>query len=248
MLKERMFTSLFIILPMLFCTPVCQARHISLATGEWIPYTSASMEGYGEFTEAITIVFKEMGMEPDYRFYPWRRCFDAVLKGRVWAAFPYSFTDKRAKKVWFSEPISCSKTVFFYYDGGNSPKSYYFKSLEDLKSYKIGGVIGYFYEEAFKKAGLNVDYVNKEINAIEKLKIGRIDLMPVNERVGWNLIHTHFPDDSDRFKTLDKPISINPLRLIISKDYPESKKLLNRFHQALKKCIEKGLTHIETCE
>ncbi|MGD9368270.1 MAG: transporter substrate-binding domain-containing protein [Desulfobacteraceae bacterium] len=224
------------------------AQNLTMATGEWIPFTSASMAHFGEFTKSVTIVLNEMGAEPDYRFYPWGRCFDSVEKGRVWAAFPYSYTVERAKKVWYSDKLSCSKTVFFYYNGEGPPREYHFERLEDLKPYRIGGVTGYFYEESFKNAGLLVDYVNKEINAMEKLKMGRIDLMPVNERVGWRLIKTHFPDDAHKFKTLAKPLDVTHLRLIVSKDYPGSKNLLQRFNNALQRCIHKGLIKIETCK
>lgn len=224
------------------------AQNLKIATGEWIPFTSASMAHFGEFTKRVTIVLNEMGAEPDYLFYPWGRCFDSVEKGRIWAAFPYSYTLERAKKVWFSDMLACSKTVFFYYDGEGTTRGYHFEHLEDLKSYRIGGVTGYFYEESFKNTGLRVDYVNKEINAMEKLKIGRIDLMPVNERVGWSLIKTHFPDDAHKFNTLANPLSVNPLCLIVSKDYPGSKELLERFNNALQRCIQKGLIKIEMCE
>ena len=240
-----MFLALVMIL---LSTPISKAQKISLATGEWIPYTSANMDDKGNFTNKVSIVFQEMGEDPNYLFYPWRRCFDSVVKSRVWAAFPYSFTEKRAKDVWFSDMLSCSKTVFFYYDPNNGSKNFHFSRLEDLKPYQLGGVTGFFYEESFKKAGLSVDYVSKEINAIEKLKLGRIDLMPVNELVGWNLINNHFPADAHNFKTLPKSLSVEPLHLIVSKDYPGSKVLFDRFNEALKRCREKGLITIETCK
>jgi polar amino acid transport system substrate-binding protein len=248
MLAQKNEIPILITLMIFLFAPMSKAQSIPMATGEWAPFTSENMKDYGEFTKNVTIVFKEMGVEPDYLFYPWRRCFDSVIKGRVWAAFPYSYTKKRAGKVWFTNKLSCSKTVFFYYFQGKSPKKYHYNSLEDLNSYRIGGVTGYFYEELFKDADLKVDYVNKEINAMEKLKIGRIDLMPVNELVGWNLIKTHFPHDAHNFKTLTKPLNIMPLHLIVSKDYPESRKLFDRFNQALQRCLEKGLIKIKKCE
>lgn len=224
------------------------AQTLKIATGEWIPFTSASMAHFGEFTERVTIVLNEMGAEPDYLFYPWGRCFDSVEKSRVWAAFPYSYTPERAQKVWFSDMLSCSKTVFFYYDKKGTTQRYHFERIEDLKPYRIGGVIGYFYEELFRRAGLRIDYVNKEINAMEKLKMGRIDLVPVNERVGWSLIRKHFPGEVNKFKTIANPLNVSPLRLIVSKDYPGSKELLERFNEAVQQCIQKGLIKIEVCE
>ena len=231
-----------------FHTPVTNAETIEMATGEWIPFTSASMENYGNLTELVSVVIKEMGFKTTYRFYPWPRCYDSVEKGRLWAAFPYSYTQERAKEVMYSDAISCSKTVFFYYDRESDTTRVQFNRLEDLKNYKIGGVSGYFYEMAFQKAGLTVDYVNKEAYGLEKLKLGRIDFMPLNELVGRHLIINNFPNDADKFKTLPKPLSIEPLYLIVSKTYPNSKQLLDRFNTVLKRCREKGLVKISTCQ
>ena len=232
----------------LFHTPVTKAETVAMATGEWIPFTSASLENYGKFTELVSIVIKEMGFEPKYRFYPWPRCYDSVKKGRLWAAFPYSYTQERAEEVMYSDALSCSKTVFFYYEKETDKKQIQFNRLEDLKKYKIGGVSGYFYQKPFQAAGLEVDYVNKEISGLEKLKLGRIDLMPLNELVGRHLIENHFPDDAHKFKTLPKPLSIEPLHLIVSKTYPNSKELLERFNTVLKRYSEKGLVDIATCQ
>lgn len=218
-----------------------QAENLKMATGEWVPYTSPDMKGYGEFTSLVSIVIREMGMEPQYFFYPWRRCFEAVVLGQVWAGFPYSYTEKRAKDVYYSAPLDDSNTVFFVYQKPGENKIFSYNQLSDLKRYRIGGVTGYFYEEKFRDEGIEVDYANKEINNIEKLILGRIDLFPVNKRVGWHLIRTHFPEEVDNFQTLAKPLSRNPLHLIVSKRYPDAQALLKKFNSALKTAREKGL-------
>jgi len=238
---------ILITLIILIFSPLSIAENLTLATGEWIPFTSSSLENYGKFTKRVSIVLKDMGIEANYRFYPWKRSFEMVKNDRIWAAFPYSYTKERAKTVWFSDIISCSKTVFFYYEQEDTPAKYQFKNLEDLKAYKLGGVSGYFYEKSFQNAGLEVDYFYKELNVLQKLKMGRIDLMPLNELVGQNLINTHFPGEANKFKTLDKPLSVDSLRLIVSKKYPETKKLLDRFNQALKRCIKNELIKVEEC-
>ena len=227
---------------------VCHGESLPMASGEWVPYSSKSMPHYGAFTQRITTVLHEMGIAPDYRFYPWRRCFDSVVKHRVWAAFPYAYTEERAKKVWYSDTLSCSKTLFFYYDKEDGSKAYRVTTQEDLRAYRLGGVKGYYYEAFFEKLGLKVDYVNKEIYALEKLKLGRIDLMPMNEKVGWNLIHSRFLEESHRFKTLSTPLSVNTLHLIISKGYPNSEQMLERFNHAVAVCVKKGLLTIDPCQ
>jgi len=248
--KNYMKTMMGIIvcLIILFAPPVSHAEKVIMATGEWIPFTSANLEQYGKFSERVNIVFKEMGIEPEFRFYPWRRCYESVIKGRVWAAFPYSITSERAEEVWYSDLLACSRTSFFYYEQKKAGKQYQFKDLQNLKKYRVGGVIGYYYEEVFQEAGLDIDYVNKEISGLEKLKIGRIDLMPFNELVGWHLINKHFPNEANKFKVLARPLDVSSLHLIVSKEYPRSKELLDRFNAALKRCVEKGLLLIPKCQ
>lgn len=205
------------------------AETVKLATGEWTPYSSESMDGYGFITEIVSEVLRDMGVTPEYDFQKWKRCYALVKRGKVWAAFPYSFTEKRGKEVLFSDVIGESTTKFFYYK--KTPVKYH--TLADLKPYKIGGVKGYFYDEAFKKAGLNVSYTSDEISALKKLKAGRVDLMPLNELVGRATIKKNFPDEEKHFKTLEKPYGKDNLMLIVSEAYPNSAELLKRFNESL---------------
>lgn len=207
------------------------ADTLPLVTGEWTPYTSEKLEGYGFITEIVSEVFKEMGVEVEYKFYPWRRCYHLVKTGKVWGAFPYSYTEERAKEVLFSDSVGESKTVFFHYQ---KKKDYPYETLEDLKPFKLGGIVGYFYEADFKKAGLQVDYAPDELSAIRKLAAGRMELLPLNELVGWYHIRKTFPDRQGDFRTLEKPYSVDELKVIISKQYPDAPALLKQFNTHLK--------------
>jgi polar amino acid transport system substrate-binding protein len=198
------------------------------------------MAGKGEFTKKVSMVLAEMGQEGNYRFYPWTRCFDAVVKGRVWAAFPYAYTEERAEKVWYTEPLAVDRVVFFYYEPPGRSRSITIDKIEDLKAYRVGGVTGYYYEPIFRKHGVKVDYTSSEVQGLEKLVRGRIDVMPNSELVGWDLIQRHFPDKVENFKVVDYTFSVNKLGLIVSRKYPGSKKLLKSFNAALDRCRNQG--------
>lgn len=211
-----------------------QPDSIKLATGEWPPFTSSEMSDGGFFTELVSEIADHMGVEVEILFYPWRRCYDAVVKGTVWAAFPYSYTEERAAEVLYSDTIIDSRSRLFYYTGNDPEKVYIYNELEDLGRYRMGGVIGYFYEQTFLDAGIDVDYAAKEIQAIEKLIRGRIDLLPLNELVGWHLIRENFPDEAGHFQTMEKPFEQNGLHLIVSKTYPGSVALAERLNDSLR--------------
>lgn len=235
--------SIIILLCMSLIFPgAVQGKTLKLATGEWAPFTSEKIDGYGFITEIVTLVLKEMKISPKYEFYKWNRCYSMVKRGDVWAAFPYSYTEERAKEVLYSHTVGTSRTVFFRHKGSDSriKPGIKYEKLEDLKPYKIGGVKGYFYEKAFKKAGLNVSYTSDEISALKRLEAGRIDLLPLNELVGWELVKKHFPGKINEFKPLDNAYETNELKLIISKNFPDSSRLLDQFNDSLQKIKTSG--------
>lgn len=224
---RRFIISLFFIL---IATFHVNAEPIQLATGEWAPYTSQSLKNYGFITEIISQVLKQMDMKPEYHFYPWRRCYRKTVLGEVQAAFPYAYTKDRAKEVLYSEPIFDSRAKFFFY-GNNAIFTY--NSLDDLKRYRIGGILGYFHEEIFKKAGIKTAYYSSELAALKHLKRGFIDLLPLNLLVGMNLIKKNFPDEMHRFGTLEKTFSEQALHLIVSKKHNSADLWIEKFNTEL---------------
>ncbi len=206
---------------------------VVLATGDWAPYTSETMENYGAFTEIVSAVFKEMGVPVKYVFYPWKRAEDEVKAGNVFAAFPYIETEERLKEYDFSEPVFISTGKFFYMPQKQKSEITYDK-LEDLQSYQVGGVLGYWYEAPFKAAGLQTDYVHSDELNLQKLYAGRVDLAASEELVGWALIKKLYPQEVDQFATVEKPLNEDALRLIVSRKYPAAAGLLQKFNAALK--------------
>lgn len=215
---------------LLIVTLNANAEPIQLATGEWAPYTSESFENYGFITEIISQVLKSMNVEPSYHFYPWRRCYKKTVTGEIWATFPYAYTKDRAEEVFFSDPIFDSKTKLFFY---KKNADYRYETLDDLKQYRIGGVLGYFYENDFKKSGIEATYYHTELDALKNLQLGVIDLLPLNMLVAENLIKKNYPDVIHHFGTLEKSFAIDNLHLIVSKKHKNAHLWIEKFNAEL---------------
>lgn len=229
---KRITTVMVLMLSLCLTAPAAgRGEELVAATGEWAPYVSRHLEDKGFITRILSDAFEVMGVEARFVFYPWRRCYASVLSHRVWAAFPYSPTEERAEEVMFSDVVSYSVTKFFAY---GEPGIDRYGGPDALKPYTVGGVIGYFYEEDFKRHGLTVDYAAREPAALEKLVRGRTDLLPLNELVGWRLIKNQFPERMEQFRVLEPPYSKDTLHLIVSRTYPGGKKLMERFNAALR--------------
>ncbi|MBF0233420.1 MAG: transporter substrate-binding domain-containing protein [Desulfamplus sp.] len=226
---------------LLITAATCAASEkVILVTGEWAPYTSEKMEGYGFFTEIVSAVFKEAGIEFEYKFYPWLRCEDMVQKGKAFAAFPYALTDERKAVYDFSEPLAKSTGMFFYLKD-RIKEDVVWEKYEDLKKYKVGGTAGYWYEKAFKDAGIELDLAVSDELGMKKLHGGRFDLLATEELVGWEIIKQLFPTEIDKFDIVKKPLNETSLHLMVSKSYPDASAITNKVNEALKKIKEKGI-------
>ena len=239
-MEVNMFQKRFLLVGVLFfaVTLFSLPKEITLSTGEWAPYTSKSLPGYGFSAEIVTAILIEMGHEPNIKFYPFKRALIMAEKQQIFATFPWFKTAERKKLFTYSEPFGSSKTKLFYFK--DKLKDVKFKELKDLKKYKIGGTISYAYLEAFSKAGIKVDEASSDELGFRKLKAGRIDFFPCDELVGWQLIKKYFPGEVANFGSLEKEISSDNQYVLISKKHPDEESFLKMFNEGLKKIKANG--------
>ncbi|MHC1728271.1 MAG: substrate-binding periplasmic protein [Syntrophobacteraceae bacterium] len=211
-----------------------------IATGEHPPYVSENQKE-SFMTEVLHEVAHEMGVRFEFRFMPWKRCELAVEKLEAWGAIPYVITPEREKKFDFSERLYNKQSKFFFYSRSGTYKQIPYADLSDLKGYRIGGVRGYYYEQAFLEAGLDVEYVTAEELNFRKLQAGRVDLIPAEVVLGFHIIRKLFPLEVGNFFTLSKPLDASGNYLMTSKQYPDSQNLLTKFNVALKKIKGNGV-------
>lgn len=205
---------------------------IKMATGEYEPYTSSEMSGGGFFTEIVTAACEEVNVKVEYDFYPWKRCEKLLETGGVFAIFPYVKTEEREKNFLFTDVVTHSTGKFFYLKS-KFPSGIKYTDLKDLKKYTIGGTLGYWYEDLFKKNNLNVEYVSEDLLNIKKLEQGRIDLIVADELMGWRLIQSTFKNKQNEFATLEKPLNQSDFFMMVSKKYPNSNSILKKINDGL---------------
>ncbi|MBF0303138.1 MAG: transporter substrate-binding domain-containing protein [Desulfamplus sp.] len=231
---------IFVVLVLLSASICVAEEKVVLVTGEWPPYTSEKMEGYGFFTEIVSAVFKEAGLEVVYEFYPWLRCENNVKDGNAYAAFPYIITDERKTIYDFSDSLGKSEFSLFYLKS-NIKSDVVWEKYEDLKKYKIGGIAGYWYEKTFQCAGIKLDLAVSDELGMKKLQMDRFDLLATDELVGWTLIKTLFPSDINNFAVVKKPLNNDELRFMVSRTYPDAQAITKKVNEALKRIKNKGI-------
>ena len=212
---------------------------ITIATGELPPFVSRDFDK-SFLTEVFQEIEKDMNVVFIFKFMPWKRCEIELQKGTVWAAIPYVRTEERDKLYFFSERLFARHTYFFYYSP-EGKKNIPYSELNDLKKFRIGGVMGYYYEKIFQDAGIDLELVTSEEQDFYKLQLGRIDLTPSEEITGWFLIKSLFPEDEiKKFHTLPRIFHSSDIYLMSSRNYPDSKNILYKFNSSLIKIKNNG--------
>lgn len=236
---RNIFFGITAIVSMILSVVPSYGKNLVLVTGEWAPYTSVKIQGYGLCSEIASAVVEEMGMKPEIQFYPWKRCEMMVEDGSAWACMPYYVNDERLKTFAYTDIVMPSRSVFFYYK--DRMKGFEWNVYDDLKPYKFGGVLGYGTHEELQRNGLNVDFVRTEEQNFKKIIAGRIDMFSLDELVGKALIKAKFSESAANFHSLAKPESESPLHLMVLKRNPESMELVQQFNKALASIKEKGI-------
>jgi polar amino acid transport system substrate-binding protein len=131
-----------------------------------------------------------------------------------------------------------SPNVFFY-NKKVHPNGIKYANLNELTGYHISGVTGYWYEDLFAKAKLQVEYVTSDEQGMTKLYFNRVDLAATDELVGWALIKKLYPREIAQFAVVEKPFSTTQLHLLVSRKYPHAAEITQKFNATFEKLREK---------
>ncbi len=216
-----------------------QNQIVKIATAEWQPYITMKNPNHGHFGQIVDSVFKQMNMQVEYVNAPWKRIETLLKNGDVFAGIPYSYTPERHQYFDYSLPLMNSQYGFFYLKS-HYPRGINYQQLNDLKKYRIGGVIGYWYENLFMQNRLNIEYVATDEQGIIKLYGKRVDLIITDISVGWHLIDKLYPNQRQQFAVMPKLLGEQKLYLMISKTYPHSRELMQHFNQTLQQLRQHG--------
>jgi len=97
----------------------------------------------GFYIDTINAVARDIGIDVEYKAYPWKRLILSAQKGDVDAIMPLFKTEVREDFLIF-KGLELAHEVNHFFTGPDSPVSFNGR-LDDLKPYQIGVVGGYSY-------------------------------------------------------------------------------------------------------
>lgn len=207
---------------------------VRVTNGEWPPYLGESLPHRGLASRIVTEAFAVTGIEVEYGFFPWSRALKLAEIGEWDAAAVWLPSPERSLAFRVSDPVIDARYVFFHL----RERKFSWKSVADLKGLKIGATISYHYGKEFQdaeKAGIiSVERVPTDEQNLKKLLLGRIDIFPMDDIVGREMLKSILPPEkADSVSFHPTPLHSDPLCLMISRRIPGSAELAAKFNRGL---------------
>lgn len=221
---------------------------------EWPPYAfyertkgvkSHKVIGYS--VDFLDEILKKNKLKGTYSLIPWSRCLDGVKKGEFDLALNATINPDRLEQFFTTEAYYILSESYIYKAGNSSAK---IQSTKDFKKKIICGQKGYNYTY-LEIEDSDIKYsMNSFPSAIEMIKSGRCDLMPVNTEVilGYKLIGVgNFIDDPSLKIEKIPGVPGTEYVMLVSKSRPYSAELLKLINAGISDLknskIEKELKH-----
>lgn len=231
-------TCLFLFIPVLLTG---ESDHtVKISTGEWPPYISEKLPGYGPVIRIISEAFQLEEIEVEIGFFPWKRTELVVINGEFNALAVQGHTPEREEFYYFSDSIISGSLVFFH----RKDMPFLWSEINDIEGYRVGGTISYDYGQELMDAvysgKVELEWAKTDQLNLRKLANERIDLFPCNLESGLNITNEFLsPAERARLTYNRNPIRLSHYHLSFSKT-AENSWLLNKLNTGLAKLKESG--------
>lgn len=241
--KQMFFWLTFVVLGVILGLPSVRAseKHVEIACTSWQPYCGEELPYGGIFSEIVTEAYARKGYSVRYKDMPWARVLKSLKNGElIDAAACTYYTEERNQTYLFSAPVMQSGGLVFY--KRKEMDLAIWKTLDDLREYRIGVHQGTAYTPEFDQAEfLDKEGVSNGDLNFKKLLLNRIDLTPVDPAFAHYYIQRNLPEQKDDFAILSPPLNTGqPVYLMFSRAIPDVQIKIQALNEGLKEIREDG--------
>lgn len=209
---------------------LCSAREISMTTTNWPPFYAEHLPNKGPLSEIVTEALKRTHYTSAIEFQPWVRARRSVHKGENDLILGAYYSDHRAEKHIFSDPIMMVN-VGIVSNKGHNIRDY--KTLHDLVPFTIGVSKGWVNNVEFDNANyLSKDFADNQVHNVRKLVHQRVDMISISFEVfRYELAKLNKPESN--YVYLKPLLSRSSLHLMMHKGKEDHQEVITAFNRAL---------------
>lgn len=232
MKSQSIFWTLFLLLS----SGVVFGNPVILRANESVPYWSKNLPHNGFGGELVEAISRAGGVESTIEFTPLKRMIEDSTDNNL--GNPVFYTDNQDFAAII--PIAITQVGLYYYNPLHD-KQVTFKSLGDLKGFRVGALSGTITNRAiFEQAGIIFETSYSQESLFKKLQHGRLDFVLELDLVGQQTIAKIFPAERKNFEVIALPKSVSPIAILLDKNSPNVENIAYRYRQGLAKIIKDG--------
>ncbi|MBL8468947.1 MAG: extracellular solute-binding protein [Methyloversatilis discipulorum] len=226
--------------------PARAAGTVRLVAAELSPYIGPTHAHEGYVAELVRAAFERVGYTVDIRFYPPARARSVAASGQVDGLLPAPETSSLESEFVLSAPFPGANggllkkralTIPYPADAPARPLD----TLRQLSHLRFGAVRGASVSAAFDGADfLKREYVDRDLQNLDKLALGRIDLMVVDKFRASDLMILHRPHLIGQLEFLQPPLFRSDFHVAFSRRAPQHERLRADFNRGLSALVREG--------
>lgn len=206
-----------------------------MVTGEWPPYTGvAEVEG-GTMTATVRAAYAAVGDELRVGFFAWARIRRLLMDNPdVTGSFPHYYSEERASRCHFSDPIGSSPLGLVSRLNGNLR----WERLEDLDRYRIGTVKSYSHTLAFDRlvaeGRMRTVAAATDADNLRNLLAGKVDAVIIDRNVfAYLLMRAPLREQAAQMRLDPRMLVVHRLYACFPKS-PAGRAARDRFNEGLR--------------
>lgn len=225
----------------LLLSSLSQAASVRLVTGEeYAPYVGRELPAGGMLTEVVTAALQQVDYQYSLAWQPWKRGYQATLKGSYDATFPYLKSEEREAEFLYSEPLySVSQRIFTRHGQMLEPSR-----LENFSGKRLCYPLGWQPPQMLQPL-LDSNRLSRHEPAdlttcARLIAMGRDDLFIADILLGQQAIRLSGMATT-QFETSQTELSSYSLHLIVPRHHPQGAQLIATFNLGLKRLMDSGV-------
>jgi polar amino acid transport system substrate-binding protein len=222
------------LLPLLLALSLdCGAETLTIATGEWPPYSGEALPQHGTVMGQLAEAFAKEGITVRFEFMSWHRALELTRAGKYAATPMWLKTADRERDFVLEGPVLTSIVVAFH----RKDRPFEWSRPADFAAVNVGVTLGYSYGQVFDKmiadGSLRPDVAPSDELGLIRLAGGHVDVFLLDREVGRYLIANAQREAVKTQLTFSgKPLHSDPTYLLISRKYPGGAAIAKRFAAA----------------
>ncbi len=172
---------------LLLCSQLVQAAPpLKVLTEDYPPFNMMGTGGHisGLSTDIVQELFRRAGVSYGISLLPWIRAFNLTVLEANTCLYSTTRTDSREHQFKWIGPLVENPWVLY----ARADNRHAILSLEEARSFKIGGYSGDAISQYLIDRGFDVDLANTDQLNVKKLLAGRIDFWATGKYLGASLL------------------------------------------------------------